>query len=333
MPATASRVLVRSIIDAFAESDSVAVIVSPERGNPRKFVVRVERNHFEVWVYIWSLTHGGGAARPKDEYRIQLTGVSSPLQMNPSGGPTLLMGFEANTKCFAGFDVEKHRTFSTKSPSIQIPLTTLHEALQNGLSFARKVNDEVAIGVRPDQFLTYVQNAPLLHMQGADADVERLLSQAAQLIDLDKEELETLSRERQRIVSTVSRLSRDANFRRKVLAAYERRCSVTRIQLGLVDAAHILPVGIDGSTDDVSNGISLSPTYHRAYDKGLIFLDESLVMRMNVERVQELDVLGLTGGIDDFSAYLNTRIYLPQDRNQWPDSQMIQEANRARRII
>ncbi len=333
MPATPPHVLVRSIIDAFAESDSIAIFVSKEPGNPRKFVVRAERNYFEVWIYIWSLTHGGGAARPENEYRIQLTGVSSPLQVNPSGGPTLLMGFESNTKCFAGFDVEKHHAFSTNSPSIQIPLTTLNEALQNGLSFARKGNDEVAIGVRPDQFLTYVQNAPILHMQGADDDVSRLLSKAAELEEVDVEELKSLSHERRRIVSTVSRLSRDTNFRRKVLNAYERRCSVTRIQLGLVDAAHILPIGIEGSTDDVNNGISLSPTYHRAYDKGLIFLDETLVMRIDMERIQELDALRLTGGIDDFSAYLNTRIHLPQDRTQWPDSQMIQEANQVRGII
>lgn len=332
MPAVPSHEIVRSIIDAFAECSGTAILVSKESGNPRRFVVQAERNHFEVWIYIWSLTHGGGPARPEDEYRIQVTGVSSPLQMNPYSNHTLLMGFEADTRCFAGFDVEKHHTFSTNSPSIQIPLTTLHEALQNGLSFAHKGNDEVVIGVRPDQFLTYVQNAQILHKQGAEADVSRLLSQATELTDIDGEELGNLSAERQRIVSTVSRLSRDANFRRKVLAAYEQRCSVTRTQLELVDAAHILPVGIEGSTDEVSNGIALSPTYHRAFDRGLIFLDHGFVMRINEERVQELDALKLTGGLDGFSSCLNNRIHLPQDRNQWPNAHMIQAANQARRI-
>lgn len=90
MPAVPPRILVRSIAEAFAESDSIAVLVSQESGNLRKFIVRSARNHIEVWIYIWSLTHGGGAARSEDEYRIQLTSVSSPLQMNPSGGPTLL---------------------------------------------------------------------------------------------------------------------------------------------------------------------------------------------------------------------------------------------------
>ena len=333
MPAVSPRVLVRSITEAFAESESIAIVVSQGSRNPRRFIVQTGRSHFEVWIYIWSLTHGGGAARSKNEYRIQLTGVSAPLPRNPSGGPTLLMGLESSTQCFAGFDIEKHHTFSANSPSIQIPLTTLHAALQNGLSFARKENDEIAIGVRPDQFLTYVQNASILHMLGADADVSRLLSQATNLEEVDIEELESLSHERQRIVSTVSKLSRDANFRRKILNAYESRCSVTRIQLGLVDAAHILPVGIEGSTDHVSNGISLSPTYHRAYDRGLIFLDESLVMRTNAKRISELDEERLTGGLADFSEFLNRRIHLPHDRNQWPDSQMIQEANRVRGII
>jgi hypothetical protein len=50
------------------------------------------------------------------------------------------MGYEPTTGCFVGFDVEKHLTFSTRSPSIQIQITTLHDALQNGLSFARKTN-------------------------------------------------------------------------------------------------------------------------------------------------------------------------------------------------
>ena len=34
------------------------------------------------------------------------------------------------------------------------------------------------------------------------------------------------------------------------MLAYDQRCAVTRIQLRLVDAAHILPVGAEGSTID-----------------------------------------------------------------------------------
>lgn len=144
--------------------------------------------------------------------------------------------------------------------------------------------------------------------------------------------MERIPAERQRVVETVSRLSRDSGFRRKVTTAYEQRCAVTRMQLKLIDAAHILPVGVEGSNDEVPNGLCLSPTYHRAYDLGLIYLDEAWMMRINQEKEQELMRLGLAGGLTEFKTHLDTRIHLPQDRNQRPNVDFIREANRFRKI-
>lgn len=332
MPALSHREISQAFLRAFAESDASAIELSSGPGNPKRFLIQDNRSSYEAWIYVWTLTHGGGAARPTNEYRVQITGVTSPLPLNPSGGPTLLMGYEPNTRCFAGFDVAKHFTFSQRSPSIQIPITALHDALQFGLAFAQKGNDEIAVAIRPDQLLGYVVNAPLLHAQGSDAVTSGLLARVAELGEVPREEMETLTPERQRIVSSISRLSRESSFRRKVITAYERRCAVTRIQLELIDAAHILPVGIEGSSDEVSNGLCLSPTYHRAFDRALIFLDESLVMRINEERVNELQQKGFAGGLHDFQRYLGQRIHLPSDRQQWPDVELIRAANRARGI-
>jgi putative restriction endonuclease len=282
-------------------------------------------------VYIWTLTHGGGAARPKNEYRIQLTGVAPPLALNPTG-PTILIGYEPNTRCFAGFDLSRHKRFSVNSPSIQISITALHDALQHGFSFTKKGNDEIAIGFRPDQFLAYALNADLLHSRGADAKTIGLLEKAASLQSIKSSELQTLAKDRQRVVATVSRLSRDSDFRRKVTIAYDRRCAVTRIQLRLIDAAHILPVGATGSNDEVYNGICLSPTYHRAFDRSLIYLDEKLRMRINPAQESELVRLGLNGGLGDFKSYLDKRIHLPADQRQWPQPDLIRSANKFRRI-
>ena len=99
-----------------------------------------------------------------------------------------------------------------------------------------------------------------------------------------------------------------------------------------VDAAHILPVHTEEAIDDVRNGIALSPTYHRAFDGGLIFLDENYVMRVNLEGELQLATLNLDGGIEDFKHYLNKRIYLPPDKRQWPAIRIIRKANRYRRI-
>jgi len=331
MPALSASEITQAITDALGESDASAVLISSARGHPRRFVIQFGRNMLELWVYAWTLTHGGGRLRPKDEYRIQLTGVKPPLLLNPEG-PTILIGYEPNTGCFAGFDLSKHREFSVKSPSIQIPITILHEALQHGFSFTRKGNDEIAIGIRPDQFLAYCINAEILHREGADAKMVDLLTKAASLEEIPREDIEQIPPDRKRIVGEVSRLSRDSSFRKKVVTAYDKRCAVTRIQLRLIEAAHILPVGSDGSTDEVSNGICLSPTYHRAFDRSLIFLDDSLKMQINPAKEKELITLGLGGGLEDFKTYLGKRIHLPPDNKQWPNLKFIRAANKFRRI-
>lgn len=103
------------------------------------------------------------------------------------------------------------------------------------------------------------------------------------------------------------------------------------MQLRLVDAAHILPVGAPDSVDDVRNGLCLSPTYHRAYDRGLIYLDEELHMKLNNERRDSLRDLRLVGGIEKFCEPLGL-IHLPPDREQRPNIALIRKANRFRRI-
>lgn len=323
--------LTEAILDALTESGATAVVTSPAQQRPKRFVIQLGQNVLELWVYAWTLTHGGGAARPRNEYRIQLTAVTPPLALNPAG-PTILIGYEPRLQCFAGFDISKHTMFSTNSPSIQIPITALERALQDGFSFVTKGNDEIAIGFRADQLLAYALNADLLHAQGADAKMVELLTKAAALEPIASTDLQQVPQERQRVVSTISRLFRDADFRRKVTVAYDRRCAVTRIQLRLIDAAHILPVGAEGSTDEVSNGLCLSPTYHRAYDRSLIYLDENLTMQINPEQEAELIRLGLDGGLNDFKAYLGKRIHLPADRNQWPNTGLIRKANEFRGI-
>jgi len=69
---------------------------------------------------------------------------------------------------------------------------------------------------------------------------------------------------------------RGSLFKRLVPAKYAYRCAITRMQVTstssavqLVDACHIIPISKAG-IDHITNGISLSPTVHRAFDRGLI---------------------------------------------------------------
>jgi putative restriction endonuclease len=77
----------------------------------------------------------------------------------------------------------------------------------------------------------------------------------------------------------VAAVQREARFRDDVLETYEHRCAVSGFQVGqspsraygLLDAAHIRPVGSRGA-DTVANGLALTPTLHRLFDKGLFTL-------------------------------------------------------------
>jgi putative restriction endonuclease len=92
-----------------------------------------------------------------------------------------------------------------------------------------------------------------------------------------------LETERERISALTTRIVRDRVFRRVVLDAYDKRCSITGLKLinGLgraeVDAAHIRPVEKNGP-DIINNGLALSGTAHWMFDRGLLTIEDDLTI-------------------------------------------------------
>lgn len=66
-------------------------------------------------------------------------------------------------------------------------------------------------------------------------------------------------------------------FRRAVLANYDNRCCVTGItELRLLNASHIMPWKSDEKNrHNPRNGLCLSATFDRAFDRGLMAVDEA----------------------------------------------------------
>jgi putative restriction endonuclease len=85
---------------------------------------------------------------------------------------------------------------------------------------------------------------------------------------------------RDRVALLTNRVIRDRLFRRRILEAYDRRCSLTGMKLingggrAEAEAAHIVPVE-SGGPDIVSNGIAMSGTVHWMFDRGLISLGDN----------------------------------------------------------
>ncbi|MCB9639069.1 MAG: HNH endonuclease [Myxococcales bacterium] len=346
MPRISNESFSQAIISAIENSGGSAQWINPEKtkGKPLFFAVNYERRSFNVCVYIWTLTHGGGQRSP-NEYRIQMTGVRSPIPLNPHE-ETILLGYLEELDVFAGFDLSRHLTFTDTgkaSPSIQISRETLVLALQDGLSFHTKDNAEIAIGIRPDHLAHYILNASDLHVYENEAFLLIQIASQGQesAVGNFQQRMGALAPERQRTISQVSRIHRDYRFRKTILSAYENRCAVTKVQLKLVDAAHILPVAAPGSTDLVTNGIALSPTMHRAYDNGLIFLHHFVNettgrveyrMRINPRKLDSLRSKNIGLGIEEIGRYMDELILLPSDNAMWPDIEMINQANAFRGI-
>lgn len=76
MPRISKRELLRRFELAIQEEGAHLIYLSRPGEHPARYaIVHSDGRTSRVLVYIWNMTHGGGAARPPHEYRIQITGV------------------------------------------------------------------------------------------------------------------------------------------------------------------------------------------------------------------------------------------------------------------
>jgi len=321
--------LVSSIVNAVQEDRWNIQLKSIYSPNNFSAIIYNEKTQIRLRIYIWHLTHGGGAARPKDEYRIQITGTDRFEQK--AGEKTLILGWWDQVGVFAGFDYTKHTGKLGFSPSIQIREEFLRKALFNGFSPCVKGNNEIAIAFRPDFFVSYVQSLEELHGFGASKKDFKVLEEISdQPLELNTKLIKQISKQRQIAVIQLSKKLRDTSFTARILTAYGNKCAFSGLQLKLIDAAHIVPVSSDKSTDDTANGIALSALYHRAFDKGLVTFNEQYQIVVNSTEMKKLKEIGFDGGMEKFIKDLRPIINVPPAINDRPHVNFIKEANKLR---
>lgn len=314
MPLLTKDELLARLCSSVDLSGWTPVVLSPQH----PFRILASREGYgsrTLLVYIWNITWGGRANLP-DEYRIQLTGVTSPLYIE-EGVQTLLLGWFEELGVFAGFDVRRHVNFTTGSPSIQIREPTLEDGSARGIAFQSRSNEEVVAAFAPDQFMNYVLQQRPLHLFRRPQEVE-LLQAASSGSEPPPEDTEVVPRERREVVRTVTAWARSRDFRIRILNAYAHRCAVCQVQLELVQAAHIIPVGAPGSSDLTSNGLALCLLHHGAYDDALIGVRGDYHIIANNDKLQELQGKNLAAGEPLVRSLVCSTILLPQNQTDWP---------------
>ena len=79
---------------------------------------------------------------------------------------------------------------------------------------------------------------------------------------------------------------RSGVFKREIPKIYDFQCAISGMRVEsttnaqLVDACHIIPFAIS-KDDTITNGISLSPNLHRAFDRGLITINTDYIVRIS----------------------------------------------------
>ena len=105
-------------------------------------------------------------------------------------------------------------------------------------------------------------------------------------------------------------------FKREVPKIYDYQCAISGMRVEsttnaqLVDACHIIPFAIS-KDDTITNGISLSPNLHRAFDRGLITINNEYIVRVS-PAIREND------SPYSLSQFDGKRIILPNEYKYYP---------------
>ncbi len=303
------------------ESSGASVIVEQGQRRPARVRVCTEDGTADCYVYLWTVTHGGGRERPAHEQRIQMTGVDRIL-LHPRRA-TVLGGWSEGLQVFAFWDARRHIGFTPGSPSLQVREETLQEAAVRGVATELRdvaEGEETVVALTGESLLWYVMGGRAIH--GAREELAFL----PQLVEATVEEEEAIldgteeatARARRYELVQVMRPYRNVRFRQHVLAAYRHRCAVCQTALRLVDAAHIVPITEPDGSDSVRNGIALCRLHHGAYDNSLLGVQSTYRLIVNPKAARHLRETGFDGGLDAFRAALPPAIAVPDERNSWP---------------
>lgn len=128
---------------------------------------------------------------------------------------------------------------------------------------------------------------------------ERLGKPIEEVADIDTKDLPAVGIERE---ATVRVRVNQSFFRRRIISAYEFRCCVTGLAVPeLLVASHIVPWAQDAANRlNPRNGLCLNALHDRAFDRGLMWVDDGFVVRFSkrlrgAEKKSEATLAWLTG--------------------------------------
>jgi putative restriction endonuclease len=325
------KVLMQNFEEAARSCGWSVALTSAPGVFPARYVLVKDAARHEVIVYIWNITHGG-KSRSADEFRIQITSGVSVFEFAPPA-LTLILGWSEERGVFAAWDSDFHTDPLGGSPSLQISGQALDAESTQGIASHRKQTGEFAIAFVPEFLGVYIDQNRELHDLGAvvaeAAVFDKVAGDPAAISD-EAIEAGVSAKPRAHALRVTKVALRDIRFRRNVLAAYGHECAMCALQLRLVEAAHIVPVGHPSGTDETCNGVALCSLHHSAYDAGLIAFDENYNVLISDAKFAELAAAQRDGGAKAFKDGLRKTLRVPKASEVQPKPDYVKKANAIR---
>lgn len=110
-------------------------------------------------------------------------------------------------------------------------------------------------------------------------------------------------------------------FKREIPKIYNYTCCISELRIdasknvSMIDACHIMPFS-EGYNDTITNGISLCPNLHRAFDRYLISIDNEYRVIVSNKFIENNNVYSM-------KQFEGKKILLPDNAKYFPDKDLI----------
>lgn len=127
---------------------------------------------------------------------------------------------------------------------------------------------------------------------------------------------------RRYVIAETRRRLHQPVFRATIMRACETRCAVCSLGHGeLLDAAHIVPDGVEGGEPVVSNGMALCKIHHAAFDTRILGITADCTVEIRTDLLAEIDGPMLRHGLQELHG--RRLMALPRVRSERPDRERL----------
>lgn len=280
--------------------------------------------------------HDSGEGRVNDdEWRIQLQSSIKITQIERfrHGIICLYIGFFPEGRVFSAWEPDRVRSLSPNGTgSVYIPLSFSESAIARGGAWRtvdatnlRRKSVELSLPI--EMLGLYIENHAVFSSLTSERNLLELVADTLGFVSSDlggqyQVEVED-GDERKRVVSTRTSYVRDPKFRDDVMEAYNGSCCICNKQIGLVQAAHIVPHSVPESTDHVTNGLALCIEHHKLYDDGLLLPSVQRSLYLNLDRVEHLKNIGQANGLDELESLAERQYEVPENARSRPNEEYL----------